>query len=130
MDKKRLLIILIFLLVTASIGYILYRVFFAAKEQLPITPTPIGVTPTPGGFPQAGAPTTGAVTPEGRPLPTAVTRPAPSFQPAPPAAREEKIVAAPLLDPTLDVSGRVQYYNKMRLDFRRDRWVINSFRTL
>lgn len=30
----------------------------------------------------------------------------------------------------IDRLTRVQYYNKMRLDFRRDRWVINSFRTL
>lgn len=30
----------------------------------------------------------------------------------------------------IDRLTRVQYYNKMRLDFRTDRWVINSFRTL
>jgi hypothetical protein len=30
----------------------------------------------------------------------------------------------------IDRLTRVQYYNKMRLDFRRDHWVINSFRTL
>ena len=30
----------------------------------------------------------------------------------------------------IDRLTRVQYYNKMRLDFRGDRWVINSFRTL
>lgn len=112
MEKKRILIIAIFVLVTAALGYILYRVFFAAREQRPVTPAPIGVTARPGAFPEAGAPTPGAVTPEGRPLPTAVTRPGQSFQPAPPPAREEKIVASPLVDPALDASGRVQYYNK------------------
>lgn len=30
----------------------------------------------------------------------------------------------------IDRLTRVQYYNKMRLDFRSDHWVINSFRTL
>lgn len=30
----------------------------------------------------------------------------------------------------IDRLTRVQYYNKMRLDFRGDRWVINAFRTL
>lgn len=30
----------------------------------------------------------------------------------------------------IDRVTRVQYYNKMRLDFRGDHWVINSFRTL
>ena len=30
----------------------------------------------------------------------------------------------------IDRLTRVQYYNKMRLDFRGDHWVINSFRTL
>ena len=30
----------------------------------------------------------------------------------------------------IDRLTRVQYYNKMRLEFRGSRWVINSFRTL
>ena len=30
----------------------------------------------------------------------------------------------------IDRLTRVQYYNKMRLEFRNSRWVINSFRTL
>lgn len=30
----------------------------------------------------------------------------------------------------IDRQTRVQYYNKMRLEFRTNRWVINSFRTL
>jgi hypothetical protein len=30
----------------------------------------------------------------------------------------------------IDKLTRVQYYNKMRLEYRGDRWVINSFRTL
>lgn len=30
----------------------------------------------------------------------------------------------------IDRLTRVQYYNKMRLDYRTDHWVINSFRTL
>jgi hypothetical protein len=30
----------------------------------------------------------------------------------------------------IDRLTRVQYYNKMRLDFRGDHWVISSFRTL
>ncbi len=30
----------------------------------------------------------------------------------------------------IDRLTRVQYYNKMRLDFRTDHWVINAFRTL
>lgn len=30
----------------------------------------------------------------------------------------------------IDRLTRVQYYNKMRLDYRSDRWVINSFKTL
>lgn len=30
----------------------------------------------------------------------------------------------------IDRQTRVQYYNKMRLEYRTNRWVINSFRTL
>lgn len=30
----------------------------------------------------------------------------------------------------IDKLTRVQYYNRMRLEYRGDRWVINSFRTL
>lgn len=30
----------------------------------------------------------------------------------------------------IDRLTRVQYYNKMRLDFRTDHWVINAFKTL
>ncbi|HWO58338.1 MAG TPA: hypothetical protein VNN55_12300 [bacterium] len=30
----------------------------------------------------------------------------------------------------IDRLTRVQYYNKMRLDFRGDHWVINAFRTM
>lgn len=30
----------------------------------------------------------------------------------------------------IDRLTRVQYYNKMRLDYRSDRWVINAFKTL
>lgn len=30
----------------------------------------------------------------------------------------------------IDRLTRVQYYNKMRLDFRSDRWVVNAFKTL
>lgn len=30
----------------------------------------------------------------------------------------------------IDRLTRVQYYNKMRLDYRNGRWIINSFRTL
>ena len=67
MDKKRILLIIGFLLVSFGIGYILYRVFFARPTLPPVEPgVPGVVAPTPGvEFPAAGEGVPGRVEPPG-----------------------------------------------------------------
>lgn len=120
MDKKRIALIVIFVLVTLIIGYALYRVFFAPSTPL-VGP---GVTPPPGTeneFPTGGtaAVPTAPVTPP-RILPTGQ----PSGRegavgPAPTETRETKIVTTNIAEVTASRSGGVQFYNETDGKFYR-----------
>ena len=76
MDKKRLALIAIFIIICVGIGYLLYKVFFA-KEKLTFTKkTPVTTTVQPGTLPTASEGGQPAITPT-KPgqLPTAPTVP-------------------------------------------------------
>ena len=115
MDKKRLIFISLFIVAVIALGYGMYRVFFARPKvprEVPGAPTTEAPAAT-GAFPSAGVG-------ERRPgeaaapgaLPTGVEKPTDTFRPAPPSAREELVVDAAVVDPTVTAGGNVQFYNQ------------------
>ncbi|MEK7084105.1 MAG: hypothetical protein AAB932_02650 [Patescibacteria group bacterium] len=116
MDKKRILFIALFVLVTLLLGYLLYRVFFA-KEELPVptTPPPATVTPPTGGLPTtgAGAPRGGAVTPIAPALPTTRERGRTILTPqGEEVRRAERLVDQTIAAATSDAEGNPSFYNR------------------
>lgn len=116
MDKKRLLIAIIFTLVCIGIGYLLYRVFFY-KEKPP--EQPIKIMPKEFQFPQAGkgAKPGGA---EGGPteLPAAGQLPVAGLgQEIQPPTIEKKMVDTLVGNPTSDINSGARYYDKINGKF-------------
>ncbi len=115
MDKKRIAIIAIFIIVTILLGLALYFVFFAKKPA--VQPTVPGGQVTPSGttFPSSEA---GVATGEGElapgVLPTSQTTPGSSFVQGQvtTAEKETKIVDSSILDPVINSQGNAQFYNK------------------
>ncbi len=115
MEKKRLIIALIFLLVCIGIGYLIYRVFFYKP------PTPLGAptgTSTQGQFPQ---------TEEGANLPFSTTSTLPTAENLPETnngvttqpQRETEIVNTTLSGATKDSTGGARFYNQLDGKFYR-----------
>lgn len=112
MDKKRLLILILFLAVSGVIGFFLFRFFFRAAA--PPSPTEVTETPTTG---PGALPTAGEGAPREAPAPPGVlpTTPAVSRAGVPSALpklqEERQLVAEPVIAPQPDQSGRVSFYN-------------------
>ncbi|OGH59944.1 MAG: hypothetical protein A2725_01765 [Candidatus Magasanikbacteria bacterium RIFCSPHIGHO2_01_FULL_33_34] len=115
MDKKRILMIVGFIIVTLLLGFALYWVFFAEKPSGTITEPGDGTTPTTGIFPPSD---TGDITDRGEiapgVLPPSDTRAGGSFRQGQitKPAKEEKIVDSSILNPSLNNNGDPQFYNK------------------
>lgn len=119
MDKKRLLIAIIFTLICIGIGYLLYRVFFAKEKAAPAATKP-GIT-APGKLPTAGE---GQITPTGDEVTTGLpTAPAvkPTITPgiAVPAFQLKQAVDAPLAGAAKDALGSAKFYNQLDGKFYR-----------
>ncbi len=123
MDKKRILLIIGFLLVSFGIGYILYRVFFARPTLPPVEPgVPGVVAPTPGvEFPAAGEGVPGRVEPPGVEVlpPSVEVGTGQSFIPSQPVGRETQLVDSVITSPDFTASGQVQFYNRSDGKFYR-----------
>lgn len=112
MDKKRLLLLIAFLIICAILGTLLYFVFFKKPAATPVKPI-TRVTPSePSDLPSAGdrtitAPTTGPTTlPSTGPSRTqegTLTRP---------KIKAVQIVDNNVLSPSLSSNGDLQFYNK------------------
>ncbi len=121
MNRKQLLLLLVFLTVSVGIGYGVYRLFFAA----PVEPPPIvepGETPV-GGLPPAGtgAPEPGTAVPPGTLPPGGVViPPAPIGVPGvvTPTEPASPIANLPTVGATITGSN-VSYYNKLDSKFYR-----------
>jgi Tol biopolymer transport system component len=113
MDKKRIAIIGIFLLVVIGVGYLLYNVFFA-KEKPPVTAYPPGEIWPPGEFPPSieGELLRPGELPVGV-LPPSEARPGETYRPSEEVVeREKRIVQSEIASPTIDSRGNAQFYNK------------------
>ncbi len=119
MDKKRIIIIIIFIIICIGIGYLLYRVFFAKEKPAIVTPPAGQVTAPAGQLPAAGegqVPTGGITAPTGLPTAGQVT-------PTGIAGLEglnpiEKPLDAPVSGATADSAG-MKFYNQADGKFYR-----------
>jgi len=115
MDKKRIIIVIVFIIITILLGLALYWVFFAEKEPTIPTGPGEGITPGTGAYPSSE---TGDIT--GREeiapgvLPSSEIRPGTSFKPGEvtKAERETKLVDSSILDPSINSQGNPQFYNR------------------
>ena len=114
MDRRRILILVGFVIIVLLLGFALYRVFFAAKKP-PATLPPEAGELLPGQFPPAapGAPTGREEIAPGV-LPSAEARPGAFFQPGAPtaAAAERQVVDSRILNLTITPQGNAQFYNR------------------
>lgn len=115
MDKKRIALILIFILISLAIGYLMYRMFFAKEgglvpkvtpptaEEVPtkvFPPSGVGVPIRPGEAPGAG-------------LPPAVTVPGGvGVTGAVPVQLENHLVQSKIISPSIDKNGNANFYNQ------------------
>ncbi len=114
MDKRKLLLILLFIITTALLGFALYWVFFAPKAA----PEPTGTKTIPGQtatdqFPSGGAAQPGTTgTTGGTTQPTQGTQPTtgavttPTVQP-----RLTQVLDEPITNPTPDKNGGAKFYS-------------------
>lgn len=117
MDKKRIIIAVLFSCLVIGLGYLLYRVFFA-NPVLPSKVIPDGTSSTStGAFPNAGVGggtgTTGTTTTGGG-LPTTGIREtelAPALTSRTPVL--EQIVEDAIVNPQLTATGDIQFYNEI-----------------
>ncbi len=120
MEKKRILFIALFVLVTASLGYLMYRVFFAppgAPRQGEKKGT-AGVT-TPFPVSEEGKITTTSASLPGQ-LPTISTLPGTSLTPlAEPPPRIGRLVDGRILSVAKDTLGVARFYNQQDGRFYR-----------
>lgn len=119
MDKKRIIIAIIFIIICIGVGYLLYRVFFAKEKPAVVKPPAGQVTAPAGQLPTAGegqVPTGGITAPTG--LPTAVqvtpvgTAGLLGLNPV------EKPLDAPVSGATVDSAG-MKFYNQADGKFYR-----------
>lgn len=113
MDKKRLVLIIIFLTVCLALGTLMYVVFFkkAPLALLPTTPTTT-TQKKPGELPSSGDRTITTQKPTSNQLPqTGGLRPgvAPEKKPRTPI---EQVVQNSVVSPTVDADGNMKFYNK------------------
>lgn len=117
MDKKRVLLIILFILACFGIGYLLYRVFFAKEEPIETTTPPITTGTLPSARPDTGTlPTTGE--PSGFPSATetgVTTRPGITT----PTLPLNQVVNSPILAVTGDSTGSAKFYNQADGKFYR-----------
>lgn len=121
MERKRILLIAGFALVTIILGYFLYRVFFAAPKP-PSPPAPPPPPPPAGQFPEAGIGVPGRATPTPGGLPTVGIAPERPGAPRGEIVRVEpvqQVVADTIKNPSIDKNGGVQFYNIANGQFYR-----------
>lgn len=120
MDKKRILIAIIFALVCIGVGYLLYRVFFAKEKAAPAAIKP-GIT-APGKLPTAGegqiTPTVGEVT-GGLPAAPTVYKPGITPSITSPTFLLKQAVDLPLVGAAKDALGSAKFYNQIDGKFYR-----------
>ncbi len=111
MDKKRLLIAIIFGLVCIGIGYFLYWVFFASPKTVEVILP--GEVLTPGELPTAekGKITPAKITPSQLPTAPGVTREAEELIATKPL-KNKQIIDTPILGANFDKSGLGKFYNQ------------------
>lgn len=113
MDKKRIALILIFILISIGIGYLMYRMFFAEEGgMIPKVPAPTAEKPTPTEFPPSGigAPVRpGEIPAEG--LPPAVSVPVTGAG-VTVTPLENHLVQSRIVSPSIDKSGNANFYNQ------------------
>lgn len=114
MDKKRIFIIIGFIIITLLLGLAIYFVFFAKKPSAPRISLE-ELFPTTGTFPPSE---TGEIADRGEiapgVLPPSLTKPGVSFKQGKvePAPKETKLVDSSILSPTISSKGNAQFYNK------------------
>ena len=120
-NKKRIIAIIGFFIVTLVLGYLIYRVFFyTEKEVIQITPPTTDVT---GEFPTAGegVGTVPSITGPGV-LPTIDTIPGttqPTIRPTEKVEVVTQVVDTFVLNPTKDTLGQAKFYNDLDGKFYR-----------
>ena len=110
MDKKRIVFLIIFGVVTIILGYLLYRVFFAPRPR--VAPPEEAAPAAPAALPTAAeAEAARRAAEAARALPRAL--PSARVAPAVPEAapRVTQAVESAITNPRVDPSGRVQFYN-------------------
>ncbi|PIR76741.1 MAG: hypothetical protein COU32_00455 [Candidatus Magasanikbacteria bacterium CG10_big_fil_rev_8_21_14_0_10_42_10] len=121
MDKKRILYISLFILLTIGFGYALYRVFFASKQDTTV-PTDVGQSTT-GQFPSSenGQPSQNGGTGTGS-LPGSGTVTAPGGGTQAGGAAEPivtRVIDTPVSNATPDANGAAKFYNNIDGKFYR-----------
>ena len=114
MDKKRIALIFIFVLISLVIGYFMYRLFFAEEAGLvPRVPPPTTEKPPTGEFPPSGIGVPakpGEVPTEG--LPPAITVPGAGVTGAGAIQLENHFVQSKIVSPSIDKTGNANFYNQ------------------
>jgi len=114
MDKKRIAIISVFVLVVLILGYAIYRLFFTAEKEPEGIVLPSGEIIQPGEFPPsliAELIRSGQLEPGA--LPPSAARPGETFRAVTDVAeREVKIVESNIIGATVDKNGNAQFYNE------------------
>ncbi|MBI5222433.1 MAG: hypothetical protein HY980_02970 [Candidatus Magasanikbacteria bacterium] len=114
MDKRKIIFAGIFLVVCVAIGFLLYWVFFAKKEQPAGVVAPGAEAPAAGQFPTAGTGQPTLPTTKPGQLPTAVTKPVtpktvtPGVAPSYPIASR---IDSSILGTSKDTIGSAKFYN-------------------
>lgn len=114
MDKRKIIFAGIFLVVCVAVGFLLYWVFFAKKEQPVAVVTPGAEAPAAGQLPTAGAGQPTLPTTKPGELPTAVTKPVTPKTVVPEVAPSYPItgkVNASVLGTSRDAVGSAKFYN-------------------
>lgn len=121
MDRKRILLLIIFTIVVTIIGYFLYKVFFAPTTEFPTqTPTTTGQI-TPGGLPTAEEGVDRpAITDEERELPVAgAGRITEEIEPVVPPSIVNQLTDNQIKNAKVDKLGQVNLYNEKDGKFYR-----------
>lgn len=123
MDKKRIILIIAFIVVCILLGFAIFWVFFADREEKPAGEAP--TTSVPGQFPSAGeggAKTTPSAGPGQLPVagPGGVAITPPSAQKGPGAVvKTKQLTDAAILTPFPDSAGAAKFYNQSDGKFYR-----------
>lgn len=121
MDKKRIIYIVIFSIISLVLAYLLYRVFFAAPNNQTIAPPNKTTSTTTDGqqqFPQSGQGSqTGSVTEPGT-LPSATGR-RPGQATNLPSPTVQTVLKDPVVGARVSQNGSLNYYNQLDGKFYR-----------